>query len=144
MADITVTEAQVSDVMPGLPSEKLNVVLAEAATAGQALYQTTSGTYGLAAAGTAGKQQFRGTALESANAGEAISMMKKGILAGYTLGTYDDEVYLSDTAGAFSTTPGTLLVKVGRVMGLSDPDLTEVLYVEADWLREWGSAGEVP
>jgi hypothetical protein len=29
-------------------------------------------------------------------------------------------------------------------MGLSDPALTEVLYFEADWLREWGSAGEVP
>ena len=71
-------------------------------------------------------------------------MLKKGILAGFTLATYEDEVYLSDTAGALDTAPGTLLVKVGRVISLADPSLTEVLYVEADWLREWGSAGEVP
>ena len=71
-------------------------------------------------------------------------MLKRGILAGYTLATYEDEVYLSDTPGAFDTTPGTLLVKCGRVISLADPALTEVLYVEADWLREWGSPGEVP
>ena len=71
-------------------------------------------------------------------------MLKRGILAGYTLATYDDEVYLSDTAGAFSTVPGTLLVKCGRVMSLADPALTEVLYIEADWLCEWGNAAEVP
>lgn len=143
MADITVTAAKVAVVFPE-QAEIYNVVLAEAVTKGLALYQTTSGTYGKADANAAGKQQFRGIALEAAAAGEAVSMLKQGILAGYTLATYDDEVYLSDTAGALSTTPGTLLVKCGRVMSLADPALTEVLYVEADWLREWGSAGEVP
>lgn len=143
MADIVVTAAKVAVVFPE-EAEIYNVILAAAVTKGQALYQTTSGTYGLAQADTAAQQQFRGVALEAANAGEGISMLKRGILAGYTLATYEDEVYLSDTAGAFSTTPGTLLVKCGRVMGLADPDKTEVLYVEADWLREWGSAGEVP
>jgi hypothetical protein len=136
MTAITVTAAKVAVVFPK-DAEIYNVVLAEAVTAGQALYQTTSGTYGIADANAAGKQQFRGVALEAANAGEGISMLKRGILAGYTLGTYDDEVYLSDTAGAFDTAEGTLSVKCGRVMGLADPDLTEVLYVEADWLREW-------
>jgi len=143
MGDITVTAAQVAVVFPE-QAEIYNVKLAEAATKGQALYQTVSGTYGLADANAAGKQQFRGVALEAGEAGACISMLKQGILAGYTLGTYEDEVYLSDTAGAFSTTMGTLLVKCGRVMSLADPALTEVLYVEADWLREWGSAGEVP
>jgi len=60
------------------------------------------------------------------------------------LATYDDEVYLSDTAGAFSTTIGTMVVKCGRVMASNDPALTECVYIDADWLREWGSAGEVP
>lgn len=143
MADITVTAAKVAVVFPE-EAEIYNVVAAVALTKGQALYQTTSGTYGLADANAAGKQQFRGVALEACNAGEGISMLKRGILAGYTLATYDDEVYLSDTEGAFSTTIGTLLVKCGRVMGLADPDLTEVLYINADWLCEWGSAGEVP
>ena len=139
MAVISLTAAQVALVFPE-QAEVYNVVLAEAATKGQALYQTTSGTYGIADANAAGKQQFRGVALEAANAGEGISMLKKGILAGYTLATYEDEVYLSDTAGAFDTAEGTLLVKCGRVVSLADPALTEVLYVEADWLHEWGSA----
>ncbi|MDY7078017.1 MAG: hypothetical protein SXV54_13965 [Chloroflexota bacterium] len=143
MAEITVTAAKVAVVFPE-QAEIYNVIAAEALTKGLALYQTTSGTYGIADADAAGKQQFRGVALEAANAGEAVSMLKRGILAGYTLATYEDEVYLSDEAGAFDTAPGTLLVKCGRVVSLPDPDLTEALYIEADWLREWGSAGEVP
>jgi len=143
MSAVTCTAAQVAVVFPE-QAEIYNVVLAEAVTKGLALYQTTSGTYGIAQADTLAKRQFRGVALEAANAGEGISMLKRGILAGYTLATYEDEVYLSDTAGAFDTTPGTLLVKCGRVMSLADPALTEVLYINADWLREWGSAGEVP
>ena len=143
MADISVTAAKVAVVFPE-QAEIYNVVLAEAVTAGQSLYQTVSGTHGIAQADALAKRQFRGVALEAANAGEGISMLKRGILAGYTLATYEDEVYLSDTPGAFDTTPGTLLVKCGRVISLADPALTEVLYVEADWLREWGSPGEVP
>lgn len=143
MSAITVTAAQVAVVYPE-QAEIYNVKLAEDVTEGQALYQTTSGTYGLAEADALAKRQFRGVALESKHSGEAVSMLKKGILSGYTLATYEDEVYLSNTAGAFDTAPGTLLVKCGRVMSLPDSSLTEVLYVEADWLREWGSAGEVP
>ena len=143
MGDISVTAAKVAVVFPE-QMEAYNVKMAVAVTKGQALYQLVDGTYGLADANAAGRQQFRGIALEAANAGEGVTMLKRGILAGYTLATYEDEVYLSDTAGALSTTMGTLLVKCGRVMSLADPDLTEVLYVNADWLREWGSAGEVP
>ena len=143
MTAITVTAAKVAVVFPE-QAEKYNVTVAEDITEGQALYQTVSGTFGLAEADVLAKRQFRGVALESGHTGEAISMLKQGILAGYTLATYEDEVYLSDTAGAFDTAPGTLVVKCGRVMSLADPSLTEVLYVEADWLREWGSAGEVP
>lgn len=139
MSAITVTAAQVSLVFPSM-SETFNGVLAEAATKGQAAYQTTLGTYGIADANAAGKQQFRGVFLEAGGAGEGVSILKRGALAGYTLGTYEDEVYLSDTAGAFDTAPGTLLVKCGRVISLADPDLTEVLYIEADWLHEWGSS----
>ena len=143
MADIAVTAARVAVVFPE-QAEIYNIVAASDLTEGQALYQTTSGTYAPAQADVLGARQFRGIALEAAHIGESISMLKQGILAGYTLATYDDEVYLSDTVGRLSTTPGTLVVKCGRVMGLSDRAKTEVLYIEADWLREWGSAGEVP
>lgn len=139
MGDIVVTAAQVAVVRADI-AEILNGIAAEALTKGLALYQTTSGTVGIADANAASKQQFRGVALEAVSAGDPVSYLKKGFLAGYTLGTYDDEVYLSDTAGAFSTTAGTLLVKCGRVAGLTDKSKTEVLYIEADWLHEWGSA----
>ena len=143
MADIAEEATHIGVVFPE-QAEIYNVLAAEAITAGEALYQATSGTYGLAQANDVLKKQFRGVALEDAAAGEALSMLKRGILEGYTLGTYDDEVYLSDTAGSFDTHPGTVVVKCGRVMGLADPDKSEVLYVEADWLREWGSSGEIP
>lgn len=143
MTDIVVTAAQVAVVNPE-NAEIYNGIAAEALTKGLALYMTTSGTFGIADANVLAKRQFRGVALDKVNAGEGFSYLKQGILAGYTLATYDDEVYLSDTAGAFDTTPGTLLVKCGRVMAMSDPALTEVLYIDADWLREWGSSGEVP
>lgn len=141
--EIVLVAAKVAVVFPE-QAEIYNGVAAVALTKGLAIYQTTSGTYGIAQADTIAKRQWRGTSLEAVNAGEGFSFVKRGILAGYTLATYDDEVYLSDTAGAFSTVPGTLLVKCGRVMSLADPALTEVLYVEADWLREWGSPAEVP
>jgi len=134
--DIVVVAAEVAVVFPE-QAEIYNGVAAVALTKGLALYQTTAGTFGIAQADTAAQQQFRGVSLEAVNAGEGFSYLKRGILAGYTLGTYDDEVYLSDTAGAFADDIGTLTVKCGRVMSLADPDLTEVLYVEADWLREW-------
>jgi len=136
MGDITVSTSQVGVVYPAL-AEIYNVKVAVDVTAGQALYQRTDGAYGLADANAAGAQQFRGVALETAKAGGTVSMLKRGILAGYTLGTYDDVVYLSDTAGAFSDTVGTLEVLCGRVTSINDPAKTEVLYVEADWLRQW-------
>lgn len=138
MTAITVTAAKVAVVFPE-SAEIYNVQMEEAVTKGQALYQTTSGTFGVAQADDLDKCQFRGVALEAANAGEGISMLKRGVLAGFVLATYEDEVYLSDTAGAFDTAPGTQLVKCGRVTALANPSLTEVLYVEADWLHEWGS-----
>lgn len=139
MTAITVTAAKVAVVFPET-AEIYNVIAAAAITKGQALYQTTSGTCGVAQADDLDKAQFRGVALEAVNAGEALSMLKRGVLAGYTLATYEDEVYLSDTAGAFDTAPGTQLVKCGRVIAIADrPTLTEVLYIEADWIHEWGS-----
>lgn len=138
MTAITCTAAKVAVVFPE-SAEIYNVQLEEAVTKGAALYQTTSGTFGIAQADDLDKCQFRGVALEAANANEGISMLKRGVLNGYALATYGDEVYLSDTAGKFDTAPGTQLVKCGRVTALADPALTEVLYIEADWLHEWGS-----
>jgi len=120
--------------------ECYNVRCGAAITRGQALYQMTTGLYDVAQADSATKCQFRGIALEPGLEGDAITMLKQGFMAGYALGTYEDEIYLSDTPGAFSTVAGTYLVKCGRVASLPDRGLTEVGWFEADWLHEWGSA----
>lgn len=138
MADLTVTAAQVGVVNPDLAVTK-EAILAEAATAGQPLYLTASGTYGLADANAAGKQQVRGLALEAGGAGQAVTMLEVGEVYGFTLSglAYDDLVYLSDTAGKLADAAGTMTVQCGRVVPMTDSDKTKVLSFAVDRLREW-------
>jgi hypothetical protein len=139
MADITVTAAQVGAVFPE-KAEIVDMIAAEALTAGQAVYQVAaSGKAGLADANAAGQQQFRGIALNAAGAGQAVSVLKKGHVYGFDLSgmDYDDPAYLSDTAGTLADAAGTMSVNAGRVVALPDASASKVLYVEADWLRTW-------
>lgn len=136
MADVTVTAAQVAVVYP-LKAEIFNGIAAESVTAGQALYMTSAGKYGVADANASGKQQVRGIALNAAGAGQAVSVLRRGHVAGFTLGTYDSLVYLSDNAGALADAAGTMSVKVGRVDAISDTALTKVLFVDVDLLTVW-------
>jgi len=114
---------------------------AEAAlTEGQALYfVAANGTVGVADANASGKQQFRGIALQAVAAGQTVDVLKRGCVAGYTVSTlsYDDPIYLSDTAGSLSTAAGTMTVNCARVVPVNDKDLTKVLYIDANWNRIW-------
>ena len=138
MADITVTAAKVAVVHPH-NAEIYDFIADEAITAGQAVYQLSNGKVGVADANAAGKQQFRGIALKSVGAGQAVSILKRGVIEGFTLTSLnrDVPVYLSDTAGALADAAGTMTVNCGRVMSLSDANLTKALYIDADWLRIW-------
>jgi hypothetical protein len=137
MADITVTAAKVALVNPD-KAEVIDMIAAEALTAGQAVYLTATGKAGLADANAAGKQQCRGIALKKAAAGEVVSVLVKGMAYGFTLaGNYDTSVYLSDNAGALADAAGTMTVVVGRVFPLTDKDLTKVLYVNCSPERIW-------
>ena len=106
---------------------------------GQAAYQTSSGTYGLADANGSGKQQFRGIFLQGGGAGQAVSILMRGSVGGYDLTNiaYDGLAYLSDTAGSLAETNGTMTVPVGRVFALSDPAKTKVLFVDVAGLSAW-------
>jgi hypothetical protein len=139
MADIALTAAKIAPVDPD-EAEIYDVIATETITAGQALYQvTTTGKFGVADANAAGKQQIRGIALNGGGAGQAISMLKRGRIAGFTLTNqnYDDIVYLSDTAGSLADGAGTMTVRCGRVVALSDASLTKVIYFDADWRSNW-------
>lgn len=135
MPDLTRTAAHVSIVYPTI-AEVYDVILAETTTSGQALHQNSSGNYALADANVAGKQQFRGLALKKGGAGQAVSMLKRGHVAGFDLSglAYDALVYLSDTPGELAdTASATKTVPCGRVVGMTDPDRTKVLYIDAAW-----------
>jgi hypothetical protein len=138
MADITVTAAKVALVIHQ-ESHVYDFIAAEAITAGQAVYQLSTGKVGVADANGAGKQQFRGIALKSVAAGQAVSVLKEGYVEGFTISglNYDVPVYLSDTAGALADGAGTMSVICGRVVSLADNALSKCLYVFADWLRAW-------
>jgi len=138
MADITCTAAQVGNAFPGR-SDVFDGILTEAVTAGEPVYQLSTGKYGRADANAAGKQQVRGIALKTGAANQAVPIMRRGYLTGYTLSgmNYDAKAYLSDTVGSLADAAGTMTVPVGRVAALTDSSLTKVLYVDIDWLTTW-------
>lgn len=141
MTAISLTAAQIAQgFSDSARAEIYNVLLAEAVTKGQVLYQTTSGTFGICDMSTVAKDEPRGFALEAGSAGAAISMLKYGPMYGVDLSgeAYDGLVYAGD-AGALDDA-GT--VAVGRVIALADPSKTKVLFVDCreqpvdlGWLR---------
>ena len=133
MADVTVTAARVAEIFPR-HAEIFTMIAAETITAGQVVYQTSAGKAGVADANAAGKQQARGIALTGGGAGQGVSVLKRGHCAGFTLSqAYDAQLFLGDTAGAVADAAGTMSVAIGRVVPMSDSDLTKVFYVDADW-----------
>jgi hypothetical protein len=137
MADIVVTAAQVEAIDP-LQAEIYNFVAASTVTQGQVVYMTTSGTVAPADANGAGLQQARGVALNGGGAGQAISVLKRGRCAGFTL-TQDASVplYLSDTVGALNDAAGTMTVVCGIVITMPDKDATKVFYADFRWGADW-------
>ena len=138
MADLTVTAAQVGPVDP-MKAEIYSFIAASTVTAGQAVYQTTSGTVAPADANAANLQQIRGIALNGGGAGQAIDVLKKGRVYGFTLTsqTYDDPIYLSDTVGALADSAGTLTVPCGLVVPMADKGLTKVLWINCRWRADY-------
>lgn len=139
MADIALTAAQIAPV-ENVSREVFTFIAGETITAGQAVYFiAASGKVGVADANAAGKQQFRGIALNGGGAGQAIDVLSRGMVYGYTISglNADAIVYLSDTAGALADGAGTMTVNCGRVVRLSDASNTKVLWISADWLRAW-------
>lgn len=138
MTDIALTAAQIAAVYPE-KAEIFTMIAAETITAGQAVFLDSNGKAQLADANGSGEQQIRGIALTGGGAGDAISILKRGHVYGFTISglAYDAIVYLSDTVGALADAGGTLTVNVGRVVSMPDNSLTKVLFVECDWLRTW-------
>lgn len=140
MADIALVAASIAPVFVER-SEIISGVATEAITPGQILYRVAAtGKFGIADANAAGKQQARGIALEAAGAGQALSILKRGYVYGYTVSALNNDalLYLSDTAGALADAAGTMTVRIGRVESLSDtPNFTKVVWFDAGGVTVW-------
>jgi len=138
MTVLALTSAQVAPVYPR-QAEIYDFIAAESVTKGEAVYLTTSGTVGVADANVAAKDQFLGIALESVGTGQAVSVLKRGHVYGYTLTdlAYGAVAYLSNTAGDLDDSAGSTTVNVARCVPLPDSDKTKVLYVDARWQEDW-------
>jgi hypothetical protein len=121
MALLTVTAAQVA-VVRGDEDKTVWAMNAFAALlAGDAVYRRSDGSVDKCDTSTAGKQQFRGIALDAVAAGSATRVVFDGFLMGYDLSgiAYDGLVYASDTPGRLADAAGTKSVVVGRVWAIN-------------------------
>lgn len=135
MADITVTPA---DVAPVRVYEQVTLPCAEAIDAGQFVrLDTTSGKLTLANASSAAEGRVIGVAINSGIAGEAITVVKRGLVDlgdALTSEDYDEELNLSNTDGALDDGAGvpTADYPVGRVYPVfaAGPTADKVLFVD--------------
>src|SRR5512146_3004724 len=138
MAVINYTAAQIAPVFPDKAVIR-SYIASETITKGQPVYfVAATGKVGIADANGAGKQQFRGVALNGAGAGCAVDVLQDGEMYGFDLAGHnaDSFAYLSDAA-AYDDGVGTMTVPVGRVVMLSDGSLTRVLRIFVQWEAQW-------
>lgn len=119
MADIAITA---SDVAPIKVEEQHTGPAAEAIDAGEVVrLDTTSGKFTLANATSAAEGRAFGMAVNSAVAGETLTVVKKGMVDlgdALTSEDYDEELNLSNTDGALDDGAGTPTgtYAIGRVV----------------------------
>ena len=125
------TAAKIAVVFPE-KAEIYSFIAAATITAGQPVYLTTSGTVDVADANGSGTDTFFGIALEGGGATQAISVLKRGHVSGYTLsGAYGSAAYVSNSVGEIADAAGSTSLVVGHVVPMSNAALTKVLYVNA-------------
>ena len=140
MADIVVTAAKVSPVYP-TKAEIYPFIAGVTITAGQVVYLATDGKVGVGEADQAAKDQPLGIALQGVGAWQAVDVLIRGHVYGFTLANqnYGIPLYLSDTAGAMTDTAGESTVNqiMARVFPLSDSSLTKVVFIDIPFATEY-------
>jgi len=134
--EIALTAALVGLVDP-LNATVKSYIAGSTITKGQPVALATDGTVDPADASAGGGylyEQVVGVALNGGGAGQAIVVVRRGEIYGFTVSGMDsgDLVYVSDTVGRLSTVAGTVTVIVGRVAPLADKSATEVISLDID------------
>lgn len=143
MADLAVTAANVNVARQPVDGTIIRPYIAGyAATAGDAIYIDSSGLAQQADASQAGKQQFRGIALQTVGVQQALDVCERGILEGFTITqAYDALLYLDTTGQIADAANGTKTVRVGRVVATSTKDssgnIKKLVYIQSDMLNNW-------
>lgn len=142
MAALTAIAAQVAPVNETQYTAR-TYIAAATITAGQTVYENSSGKVDLARANATGTiQKFRGIALNAAVAGKPVEVMKEGSIPAVALGAsalaYGAVVYVLASAaggidGAITTGTGNFVVPIGTVTAMTDADLTKVVYVDVKY-----------
>lgn len=145
MADIALKTANKVEVVVCI--EKLMLIAAEAITAGAPVrIDTTTGKATNANGTTDAEARVIGIAGKTVAAGMPITVLKQGIMDGFTLtGDYDSDVFLSDTDGRLADAAGTVETVVGRVIPGNAVTLgtaaDKLLLVEVGHVGPQGPAG---
>ncbi len=131
MGDIAVVAAKVAPIFPE-KAEIFSGIAGVTITAGQVVYGIiASGKLGLADEDADAEHSAAlGIALNGGGAGQAIDVLRKGHVAGFTVSglAYWLPCSLSATAGALLDTGATTNI-LARVEPMTDASLTKVLYV---------------
>lgn len=134
MADVTVTASKLR-IMESIEARTTTHFAASAITKGQACFVKTNGDAELGKADAVATGPAVGIATHDAAAGEPVTLLHYGRLAGYTLGNPGALVYLSKaTAGALADAAPTgtdaFVQPIGRIMEMTDGTGTEYLFVD--------------
>jgi hypothetical protein len=116
MANIAVATAGRIHIVESIQQKTLPA--AEAIVAGAPVrIDTSAGTFTNANGSSASEARVWGIATRSVSAGEAVTVVRRGTLDGFTFSqAYDAAIYLSDTDGRLGDTAGTVSTVVGRVV----------------------------
>lgn len=131
--ELALTAANIRDASPANIRSVIETKVAGVAiTAGQVVYENTSGKWALATAAAAGTAVARGIALKGVAAGEVLDVLAYGYCYGFTLTSesYGELMKLSNTAGAIDDGGGspTVSAPIGRVTAMDNAQ-TKVLFV---------------
>lgn len=135
MADIALTTASIRAINPD-NTEFFNGTAKVALIKGDIVFFNTDGKLDLADASAAGTAQAVGVVTETVGAEGAVSIIKRGLVAGFTVSALNGgvQLFLSDTARKLADAAGAVPNPVGRVVIMNDaPDLTKVIYFDFDW-----------
>jgi len=144
MAQLVVTAANVNIARQPIDGTIIRPYLCGAAliTPGQAVSIDVNGLAQIADATVVANQQVRGIALQRSMAGQAIDVVEKGVLEGFTITQAFDALIFLDTAGNLADVAnGTKTIRCGRVVPATTRDssgnVKKLLFFQSDMLNNW-------